>query len=350
MKSLAVEPNDTQSYVFVGDQRLARIEHDKQSWFYYLKDHLGSSDIVMNKDNVPVEQMIYRAYGSEFKPEDQGADGANWASHQTANTALMPNEKTHHRFTGHYLDDDTGLYYFGARYYDPGLGRFVSADPLFIARPEVCIEDPMSCGLYNYARNNPIKFTDPTGLAPGDIWLYRSDGSSLSDSIVTAQNLIGEKGPYSHASIELDRGQSFSSDGRGSHIEDNSTILKQLDSRTIDIYRHKDSSSFNVESARSYAESTVDSKIESRTFNPSVTIMGKTMSVQIKTPEIRTNEYILNGVCSTNTASCGEAGGLTFDDHGAFESPNDLSTDSNLEKVGSYDHNRQQSIDLTNQQ
>ena len=49
------------------------------------------------------------------------------------------------------------------RYYDPGLGRFVSADWYFIEAPERCVESPLECGLYNYAKNNPVKFVDPTG-------------------------------------------------------------------------------------------------------------------------------------------------------------------------------------------
>ncbi len=163
MKSIAIEPGDTQSYVFVGDQRLARVEHNKKSWYYYLKDHIGSSDIVMDKDNIPVEQMIYKPYGGEYKPEEQGSNGSKWVEHLKVNAKLVPHEKTHHRFTGQYLDDDTGLYYFGARYYDPGLGRFVTADPLYIREPEKCLTSPLECSLYNYARNNPVKYIDPNG-------------------------------------------------------------------------------------------------------------------------------------------------------------------------------------------
>jgi RHS repeat-associated protein len=57
------------------------------------------------------------------------------------------------------LDSGTGLYYYGARYYDPSLGRFISPDvvvPTF--------ENPQSFNRYSYVKNNPFKYTDPSGL------------------------------------------------------------------------------------------------------------------------------------------------------------------------------------------
>lgn len=63
-----------------------------------------------------------------------------------------------HKFTGQEEDDSTRLYYYGARYYDPQVGRFITPDT-FVQAPS----DPQSFNRYAYCRNNPIKFTDPTG-------------------------------------------------------------------------------------------------------------------------------------------------------------------------------------------
>ena len=63
-----------------------------------------------------------------------------------------------HKFTGKELDSETGLYYFGASYYDPGIGRFLSVDPLADRHPQ--------WSPYVYALNNPLRLIDPTGMQP----------------------------------------------------------------------------------------------------------------------------------------------------------------------------------------
>ena len=60
-------------------------------------------------------------------------------------------------------DLDTGLVRMGVRDYSSDLGRFLTPDPLFFESPELCIERPLECNLYSYAKNNPLKYNDPTG-------------------------------------------------------------------------------------------------------------------------------------------------------------------------------------------
>ena len=90
------------------------------------------------------------------------------------------------RFTGTdrgFLDkteDPTGLVQMGARYYDPGIGRFVSVDPLSIP------EQPQSLAAYSYSGNNPTTFSDPTGLMREDpIETDLGGGSSDGDGVAT---------------------------------------------------------------------------------------------------------------------------------------------------------------------
>jgi RHS repeat-associated protein len=60
-------------------------------------------------------------------------------------------------YTGKPSDSATGLYYFGARYYDPSTGRFISEDSYPGDK-----NDPMTMNLYVYARDNPERYVDPT--------------------------------------------------------------------------------------------------------------------------------------------------------------------------------------------
>ena len=63
-----------------------------------------------------------------------------------------------YKYTGKEQDDSTGLYFYEARYYDPVLGRFISADTIVPSTT-----DPQAFNRYSYARNNPIIFNDPSG-------------------------------------------------------------------------------------------------------------------------------------------------------------------------------------------
>ena len=69
---------------------------------------------------------------------------------------------TRYRFNGKEQDEATGFYYYGARYYEPSLSRWLSVDPL--------AEKYQGFSPYNYTLNNPIMLVDPDGrvVAEGD--------------------------------------------------------------------------------------------------------------------------------------------------------------------------------------
>ncbi|MBN1796817.1 MAG: RHS repeat-associated core domain-containing protein [Sedimentisphaerales bacterium] len=61
------------------------------------------------------------------------------------------------RYTGQQLDEETGLYYYGTRYYDPEIARFIQADSV--------VQDELSSqalNRYTYCVNNPLKYVDPS--------------------------------------------------------------------------------------------------------------------------------------------------------------------------------------------
>jgi RHS repeat-associated protein len=65
------------------------------------------------------------------------------------------------QFTGKERDLESGLDYFGARYYGSALGRFTSSDPKILSKQK--LNDPQQWNGYAYVRNNPFQFVDPNG-------------------------------------------------------------------------------------------------------------------------------------------------------------------------------------------
>ena len=118
--------------------------HDKDTYekmqFYYHPDHLGSSSYITNLDGEVVQHIEYVPFGEVFIEERNNM----W------NTPYLFNAKE--------FDEETGLYYYGARYYEPRLSLWMSTDPKQDEAPNITS--------YNYTLNNPIKFVDPDGEKP----------------------------------------------------------------------------------------------------------------------------------------------------------------------------------------
>jgi len=68
-------------------------------------------------------------------------------------------------FTAKEMDEETGLYYFGARYYEPRQARWKSADPVIVALPERSIRSMGEINPYGYAAGRPTLLIDPDGRA-----------------------------------------------------------------------------------------------------------------------------------------------------------------------------------------
>ena len=125
-------------YYYANGQRVAMREG--ATLYYLLTDHLGSTAITADSNGDKKAELRYKAWG-----ENRYTDGAT---------------PTTYRFTGQRLDESTGLMYYGARYYDPALGRFIGADTI-VPEPG----NPQDLNRYAYVRNNPLKYTDPSGHA-----------------------------------------------------------------------------------------------------------------------------------------------------------------------------------------
>ncbi len=101
------------------------------------------------------------------------------------------NLDNHYKFTGKERDNESGLDYFGARYYSNGLGRFISTDPIHFQAS--MLRDPQRFNLYAYVRNNPLRFVDPKGEAIE----LTGDEEKRKKTLAAAQSAVGkEAGKY----------------------------------------------------------------------------------------------------------------------------------------------------------
>jgi len=123
-------------HIFAGANRVCAVD-SAGAQSYYHSDHLGSSNVITDATGKQTGLTEFTPYGSVSK--------------QTGSY----NPK--YKFTGKELDT-SGLYFYGARYMDPQLGRFITADTV-VQSPY----DPQSLNRYSYCRNNPINYVDPTG-------------------------------------------------------------------------------------------------------------------------------------------------------------------------------------------
>lgn len=189
-------------HVFVGTSRLVSklMKQDKpganpqgrtpveKDLYFFHPDHLGSSNVITDSQGQLYEHLEYFPFGETWVEE-------------SSNT-----QRTPYQFTGKELDEETGLYDFGARYYDPRSSVWQSADPaleqyLDDGAPGLGVRIPQNLSLYSYAWNNPLVHRDPDGRLV---------------NLVTAAIGAGVGavvGPVAYAGASLYRGEAIT--GRG---------------------------------------------------------------------------------------------------------------------------------------
>ncbi len=112
--------------------------------YYYHPDHLGTSTALTDFNGNTHQFFLNLPFG-ETMAQQLGINYYN----------------SPFKFNGKELDEETGFYYYGARYYDPKISIWLSVDPLAEKYPNV--------GVYVYCLNNPIKYIDPDGMMPWPI-------------------------------------------------------------------------------------------------------------------------------------------------------------------------------------
>ena len=156
-------------HIYLGDTRIVTkvsqevdntIGGEKQRVFYYHTDHLGSASLVTDYRGNEYERLEYTPYGELWVDLGGYTEGT-----------YIP-----FKFSAKEMDEETGLYYFGARYLDPKYSMWISADPALGEYIPQAGRDKneqlpgmggvythINFHLYHYAGNNPVRYADPDG-------------------------------------------------------------------------------------------------------------------------------------------------------------------------------------------
>jgi len=128
-------------FIYLGGTRIAAVEADGKATYYH-GNHLGSTNVTTDADGNLDELFENEPFGAITTHEKYGSDEdtARWY------------------FTGKEFDTETGLVYFGARYYNPIIGRFITPD-ILVQSPG----NPQTFNRYTYANNNPVNNIDSDG-------------------------------------------------------------------------------------------------------------------------------------------------------------------------------------------
>jgi RHS repeat-associated protein len=153
-------------HIFGGNLRLAVLKGSLT--YYYHKDHLGSTGAITDDTGAKVESAEYHPFGTTR--EHTGSNVSDY------------------KFTDQELDNETNLYNYDARLYDPVLGMFVTPDSIV---PDDY--DPQLLNRFSYCRNNPLIYTDPSGhKVTIEINREWPSGISTPGSFTATSNVTGK--------------------------------------------------------------------------------------------------------------------------------------------------------------
>jgi RHS repeat-associated protein len=191
-------------HIFVGESRIAtksnkeiggktegNLSFETEHQYWYHSDHLGSAQLTTGRSGELHERIEYTPYGEI------------WVEHKYD----LAEGSLPYRFTGKELDEETGYYYYGARYLDPRTSRWISTDPAvgdYV--PSAPVDDEakkrngnlpgmggvfnlVNLHVYHYAGNNPVKLVDPDGRTPKTYrlsenrYMFYADKSTLGGAV-----------------------------------------------------------------------------------------------------------------------------------------------------------------------
>ncbi len=158
-------PTFASNTAFLPVEKLEAKEKETEAYFFH-PDHLGSSNYITNFVGEVSQHMEYFAFGETFIEEHKNSHNSPY------------------KFNGKELDEESGLYYYGARYLDMRYSIWNSTDPLSGYNPifedehyidfehNDGVENSFNLATYSYCYQNPILYTDPNGKQNVSGWIH----------------------------------------------------------------------------------------------------------------------------------------------------------------------------------
>ena len=241
--------------------------------FYYHPDHLGSSSYITNLDGEVVQHIEYVPFGEVFVEERNNI----W------NTPYLFNAKE--------FDEETGLYYYGARYYDPRISLWISTDPKQ--------ESYFAFSSYVYCGNNPLIYIDPNGKEWEDPAQAEKLKAKIDNKITSIQK-----------SILAQKARLESNQAKGKDISKQERKIADFESRISNLNQSKSDIDLLGHDSQKYKLTQVSGEGA-----------HKVRLENNGTISIETSEDALSIHEITHVRQALDAGGLEFSDSGCLKNP-----------------------------
>ena len=157
--------------------------------YWYHPDYIGNVEFVTDRTGQPYQHFYYAAFGDPMVSQHVGTGSFNSAF----------------RFNAKEYDEETGNYYYGARYYEPKSSIWMGVDKLTTGRPDLTP--------YNFVAGNPIRLIDPDGN-----WHQDSAGVWIADQNDNAWTLHEDAGIGFNEAKSIMKSQGFEFSKNDSHV------------------------------------------------------------------------------------------------------------------------------------
>src|SRR5690242_11734195 len=202
----------------------------RNGYIYLGNTLVGLYEVTLSTGAVASRYKHTDALGSPVVTTDAAKAVLSRASYTPYGVPTLPVDGV--GYTGHFIDVNTSLTYMQQRYYDPQIGRFLSIDPV-----EVDTSSAFNFNRYNYALNNPYRFTDPDGRWASQKGFYvhqratflvfgknlpERDRKTLAQAHVLADSkqFQGAESAYRHAMSSPDQSMSEARDKANQFVRD----------------------------------------------------------------------------------------------------------------------------------